>query len=340
MQQKDRPAVRPLSDILPRMVRQSEMYDITVVGAGPVGLYAAYYAGLRDCRTKLIETYPQVGGRLISMYPEKEIFDVAGHTRIVAKELIAQLTAQAMQYAPTVVLDERVIDLKVRGERVIELSTPAGRHYTQAAVIAAGCGAFIPRKLDIPHLIDLEGNGVYYYLPSFEPLRGKKVLIMGGGNSAVDWALSLERIAKEVTLAHRVYKFQAHEAMVNRLLASGVRVLYPYYALKKVIGDDKVTGAVVWNERSGLEETLEVDAIVLSIGMLTNLEPFRQWGLDIVGSGIAVAPDMSTNMPGVYAAGDIVTYPGKILLIAAGAGEAATAVNAAKEYIDAGALGR
>lgn len=322
------------------MVRQSEMYDVTIVGAGPVGLYATYYAGLRDCRTKLLETYPQVGGRLISMYPEKEIFDVAGHRNILARDLITQLTEQAMQYRPTVVLDERVTGLRIRGERVIELSTPKGRHYSQTVVIAAGCGAFVPRKLDIPQLVDLEGHGIYYYLPSFEPLRGKRVLVVGGGNSAVDWALSLEDIASDVTLAHRMYRFQAHEAMVDRLFASKVNVKFPYFALKEVLGEDRITGAVIWNERSGKEERIDVDAIVLSIGMLTNLDPFREWGLNIVGSGIAVGTDMSTNMPGVYAAGDIATYPGKILLISAGAGEAATAVNAAKEYIDAGALGR
>ncbi|MDH3238255.1 MAG: NAD(P)/FAD-dependent oxidoreductase [Deltaproteobacteria bacterium] len=322
------------------MVLQSEMYDVTIVGAGPVGLYATYYAGLRDCRTKLIETYPHLGGRLISMYPEKEIFDVAGHTRILARDLVTELAKQAMQYRPTVVLNERVTGLRIRGERVIELSTPKGSHYSQTVAIAAGCGAFVPRKLDIPHLSDLEGHGIYYYLPSFEPLRGKKVLIVGGGNSAVDWALSLIDIAAEVTLAHRMYKFDAHEAMVDRLFASKVTVKFPYFALKEVIGEEKVTGAVIWNERSGKEERIEVDAIVLSIGILTNLDPFREWGLNIVGSGIAVSTDMSTNMPGVYAAGDIATYPGKILLISAGAGEAATAVNTAKEYIDAGALGR
>ena len=322
------------------MVRQSELYDITIIGAGPVGLYATYYAGLRECRTKLIETYPQVGGRLISMYPEKEIFDVAGHRKIIAADLVRELNEQAMQYSPTVVLNERVTGLKILGERIIELATPQGVHYTQTAIIAAGCGAFVPRKLDIPDLVDFEGHGIYYYLHSFEPLRGKRVLVVGGGNSAVDWALSLDGIASEVTLCHRMYRWQAHEAMVHQLLASNVRVKFPYYTLKQVLGEDGVTGAVIWNERSGLEETMAVDAIILSIGMLTNMEPFREWGLNIVGSGIAVAPDMSTNLPGVYAAGDIVTYPGKVLLITAGSGEAATAVNTAKEYIVSGDLGR
>lgn len=316
------------------------MYDVTIVGGGPVGLYATYYAGLRDCKTKLVEMDPRLGGRLISMYPEKEIFDVAGFSRILARNLIAELARQAMQYRPTVVLNERVVGMRLLGERVIELSTTKGSHFTQTAILAVGCGAFVPRKLDIPHLAALEGHGVYYYLPSFEPMRGKRVLVVGGGNSAVDWALSLEPIASEVTLIHRVYKFQAHEAMVDRLLASGVRVMFPYFALKEVIGEETVSGAVVWNERSGKEERLDVDAIILSIGMLTNLEPFREWGLRIVGSGIGVNTDMSTNLPGIYAAGDIATYPGKVLLIAAGAGEAATAVNAAKEYIEAGDLGR
>src|SRR3970282_2131375 len=182
-------------------------------------------------------------------------------------------------------------------------------HTTQPAIIAAGCGAVVPRKLDIPNLIEFEGHGIHYFLHSFEPLRGKKVLIVGGGDSAVDWERSLDGIASEVTLCHRMYKWQAHEAMVHRLLSSKVRVKYPYFTLKEVLGEDRVTGAVIWNERSGLEETIAVDAIVLSIGMLTNIEPFREWGLHIVGNGIAVAPDMSTNPPGVYAGGDIGTYP-------------------------------
>src|SRR4030067_800947 len=229
------------------MVLQSEMYDVTIVGAGPVGLYATYYAGLRDCKTKLIEMYPQVGGRLISMYPEKEIFDVAGHVKILARDLVIQLTDQAMQYRPTVVLGERVTGLRVRGERVIELSTPNGRHFTQPAAIAAG-----------------------------------------------------------VTLAHRMYKFQAHEAMVDRLLSSKVKVLFPYFALKEVLGEDRVTGAVIGNERSGKEERIEVDAIVLSIGMLTNLEPFRPRGLNRAGSGVGGGTRTSHNNPAVHAAGDSV----------------------------------
>jgi thioredoxin reductase len=323
------------------MVLQSEMFDITVVGAGPVGLYAAYYAGLRECRTKLIEMYPQVGGRLISMYPEKEIFDVAGYRRIVAEDLVRELTAQAMQYDPAVVLGARIAGLRVLEERVIELSTVDGKnHYTQAVILTVGAGAALPRKLDVPNLIDLEGHGIHYYLPAFEPMRGRRVLIVGGGNSAVDWALALEGIAAEVTLLNRNYTWTAHEAMVEKLLSSSVKVKYPYYGLKEVIGDDRVTGAVVWNEKSGLEERIEVDDIVLSIGMLTNIEPFRQWGLTITGGGIAVNTDMSTNLPGVFAAGDIVSYPGKIQLITAGSGEAAIAIHSAKEYIQEGVIGR
>jgi thioredoxin reductase (NADPH) len=323
------------------MVLQKDLFDITVVGAGPVGLYAAYYSGLRECKTRLIEMYPQVGGRLISMYPEKEIFDVAGYVRIVAADLIGELTAQAMQYAPEVVLDQRVCGLRVLDERLIELSTDTGAlHYTQAVVLTVGAGAAIPRKLDVPNLIPLEGNGIHYFLPAFEPMRGRKVLIVGGGNSAVDWAMALEDVASEVTLLNRSYTWTAHEAMVEKLLASRVKVRYPYYGLKEVLGDDRVEGAVIWNEKSGLEERIEVDEIVLSIGMLTNIEPFRQWGLDIQGGGIKVNTDMSTNLPGVFAAGDIVSYHGKIQLIAAGAGEAATAIHSAKEFILEGALGR
>jgi thioredoxin reductase len=275
------------------------------------------------------------------MYPEKEIFDVAGHTSILAKDLVEELKKQASRYDPTLVLDQRVTALRILGERIIELATPVGRHYSQTVIIAAGSGAFVPRKLDIPHLVDLEGRGIHYYLTSFEPLKGKRVLIVGGGNSALDWAFALEGIAAEVILAHRMYRFTAHEAMVNRLLYnSTVRVKFPYFALKEVEGEDHVTGAVIWNERSGKEEHLDVDDIVLSIGMLTNLDPFRRWGLDIRGSGIAANTDMSTNLPGVYAAGDIVSYAGKVLLITAGSGEAATAVNTAKEYILSGELGR
>jgi thioredoxin reductase (NADPH) len=279
------------------MVLQSEMYDVTIVGAGPVGLYATYYAGLRDCRTKLLETYPQVGGRLISMYPEKEIFDVAGHKNILARDLIRAY--QAGDAVPPDGRPEREGDGLACSRRAGDRAFDPGREplypdrgdrrgmrgvrsaetgHPETAVIAVGCGAFVPRKLDIPHLTDLEGHGIYYYLPSFEPLRGKKVLIVGGGNSAVDWALSLTGIASKVILVHRMYKFHAHEAMVDTLLSSEVKVKFPYFALKEVIGEDKITGAVIWNERSGKEERIEVDAIVLSIGMLTNLEPFRQWG--------------------------------------------------------------
>ncbi|HQU13662.1 MAG TPA: NAD(P)-binding protein, partial [Thermodesulfobacteriota bacterium] len=148
--------------------------DITVVGAGPVGLYAAYYSGLRECRTKLIETYPQVGGRLISMYPEKEIFDVAGHRRIVAADLVRELTDQAMQYGPTVVLNERVTGLRILGERVIELTTPAGVHYTQTVILAAGCGALSPGSSTSRTWLTSRGTGSSTSSPRSNRSGGKR----------------------------------------------------------------------------------------------------------------------------------------------------------------------
>lgn len=310
------------------------MYDITIVGAGPIGLYAAYYAGLRAMRTRIVDLLPEPGGRLTSIYSDKEIQDVAGHSRIVTAELVGKLVDQAKASEPTFSMGERVVSLKIEGELAIRLSTSAGTAFwSRTVVLCAGGGAFVPRKLDIPHIGALEERGILSFLPRLDSLRGKRILIVGGGNAAVEWALALEGVASSVVLCHRMYTWQAHEAAVNRLLASSVTVKYPYFGLMEIVGEERVEGAVIWNDRSGLCETIHVDAILLSIGTLTNMTPFREWGLEVSGNGIAVATDMSTNLPGVYAAGDIVTYPGKIPLITAGVSEAATAVNSAKESL-------
>ncbi len=311
-----------------------DLYDITIIGGGPVGLFGAYYGGLRGARTKIIEATDRLGGRLIHLYPEKEIFDVMGYPKIQARDLVEKLIEQASQYDPSICLDEKVEDLKVLGECLVRLRTNRGEHYTKTVVVAAGVGAFVPRTLDLPNLKDLEGKGIYYYLRDFESLKGKRVLIIGGGNAAVDWALSLQGTASKIILAHRMPRFSAHEAMVSKLLESEVEVRYPYMELKEIIGSERVEGAVLYNNKSGKEEIIGVDAIVISIGMITNLGPIREWGLEIEGTGIRVNPDMSTSLPLVYAAGDIVRYPGKVYLISTGAGEVSVAVNSAKDYIN------
>ncbi len=312
-----------------------EIFDITFIGGGPVGLFGAYYAGLRAAKTKIIESTPKLGGRLIHMYPQKKIFDVMGYPKIVSSKLVKKLIEQAGNYGPKKCLKEKVTDLKVMGECLVRLRTNKGEHYTKTVVITAGLGAFVPRTLDLPHEKELEGKGIYYFLTRFTQLEGKRVLIIGGGNAAVDWALSLRGIASKIIIANRMPDFSAHESMVEEILHSDIEARYPYYELKEIIGTERVEGAVLYNNKSGKEEIIGVDVIVLSIGMITNLGPIKEWGLEIEGAAIKVGTDMSTSLPLVYAAGDIVTYPGKVHLISTGAGEVSVAVNAAKEYIDA-----
>jgi thioredoxin reductase (NADPH) len=314
--------------------RTDELHDITFVGGGPAGLFGAYYSGLRGARAKIIESLGQLGGSLIHIYPEKEIFDVMGYPRIKSRDLVSKLIEQTMQYHPTICLNEKVTGLKILGECLVKLTTTRQDHYSKTVVITAGNGAYVPRTLDIPNMKELEGKGIYYYLTKFDHLKDKRVLIIGGGNTAIDWGLSLLQIASKIYIAHRMAKFKAHEAMLEQVMNSDVELMFPYIELKEIIGKDRVEGAVLYNNKTGKEDIISVDAIVLSIGMITNLGPIKEWGLEIKGTAIKVNPDMSTTLPLVWAAGDIVSYPGKVTLISTNAGEVSIATNSAKDYID------
>ncbi|MBI4532280.1 MAG: NAD(P)/FAD-dependent oxidoreductase [Candidatus Latescibacteria bacterium] len=312
----------------------SEIFDITIIGGGPTGLFGAFYAGMRNVRTKIIDSLPQLGGQLSALYPEKYIYDVAGFPKILAKDLVRNLEDQALQFHPAVCLDEKVIDLQRNGDGILVLTTEPGRiHLTRTVMIAAGVGAFVPRKLDIPDFDRLEGRGVYYFVKNLQAFQGDDVLIVGGGDSAVDWALTLEHIAKHVTLIHRRDQFRAHEESVKQLMISGVEVKV-FYELKAIRGEERVESVVIFDNRTREEEERRIDVLLLNIGFLANLGPIKSWGLGIEGNGIRVNSQMETNIPGVYAAGDIADYPGKLKLIATGVGEAAVAVNNAKHYID------
>lgn len=310
------------------------IHDITIIGGGPSGLFAAFYAGLRGASTKIVDSLPELGGQLAALYPDKYIYDIPGFRKILARELVERQVDQALEHSPTLCLNEKVTQLHRQQDGLIELHTePGNTHRSRAVIIAAGVGAFVPRTLDIPDISRMEGKGVYYFLKDLEAFRDKRVLVVGGGDTALDWANSLIAVASQVTLVHRRGTFRAHEQAIRELLGSAATLLC-FYELKALHGDVQVVAATVLDNRTGEELTLEVDAVVLGLGFLANLGPIKEWGLNITGNSIKVDSKMQSNLPGVYAVGDIATYEGKIKLIATATGEAAVAANYAKNYVD------
>jgi thioredoxin reductase len=314
-----------------------DVFDLTIIGGGPTGLYAAYYSGVRQMRTKIIDVLPELGGQLVALYPEKYVYDVAGFPKVLAKDLAAELIKQGMQYEPTTHLGERVVEMTQQqsdGERIIRLLTQKGNeHFTKALLLTVGIGAFAPRKLTLADSKQFEGKGVEYFVTDKSKFKDKDLLIVGGGNSAVDWALNMEGCARNITLIHRRDQSRAHKESVKRLLASSARVKL-FFELKSIHGNDHIEEAVIYHNRTREEERLKVDYILLNLGFVTDLGPLAEWGLEVTKNDVKVNSRMETNIPGIYAAGDIVTYPGKLKLIATGFGEAAVAVNAAKAFID------
>ncbi len=310
-----------------------EIYDLTIIGAGPAGLFAAYYAGFRGLRTKLIDSQPDLGGQVTALYPDKFIYDVAGFPKILGKDLVTNFVDQAMQYHPTVHLDENVQTLDRLPDATIRVGTDLGKHLTKVTLITAGIGAFTPKTFKRPELDQWIGKGLFFAVRQKEDFRSKRLLVIGGGDSALDWALGLVDYAKEITLIHRRDAFRAHEDSVKKLFASPIKVKV-FYELRAIRGDSQVREAVIFHNKTQADETLPVDAVLAFLGLTSNLGPIREWGLQIEDDSIVVNTKMETNTPGVYAAGDIATYPGKLKLIATGVGEAATAVNNAMTYIN------
>ncbi|MFC7372370.1 NAD(P)/FAD-dependent oxidoreductase [Fictibacillus iocasae] len=309
-----------------------DLYDITIIGGGPSGLFAAFYGGLRQMKVKIIESMPQLGGQLSALYPEKYIYDVAGFPKVLAQDLVNNLKEQALQFSPAVVLEQSVENVEKTADDFFELTTDKEVHYSKAVIITAGVGAFQPRRLEHADASLYEGKNLHYFVDDLQSFAGKKVLVCGGGDSALDWSLMLEPIAQEVTLTHRREKFRAHEHSVEQLENSSVSVKTPYQ-IKDINGNgENVTSVTLQNGEE--EETIEVDAVIVNYGFVSSLGPIKNWGLEIVKNSIAVNSRMETNIKGIYAAGDICTYDGKVKLIAAGFGEAPTAVNNAKTYID------
>jgi thioredoxin reductase len=313
-----------------------EVFDLTIVGAGPSGLFATFYAGLRQMKTKVIDALEEPGGQVAVLYPEKYIFDVPGFSKILAKDLVKSLVEQGFQYKPTIVLGERVTSLH-SNNGVFELGTDKGtKHYSKAVIIAAGVGAFSPNRLEAKGAAEYEGKGVYYFVKDKGVFKDKSLLIVGGGDSAVDWALNIKDIAKKITLVHRRDVFRAHEGSVVYLMKSNCEVKL-FYEVRSVIGDgSKITKAVIFDNRTQAETTIDADAILVNIGFRADLGPIKDWGLQIDGREVRVNGKMETNIPGVFVAGDIAGPQDgvKLNLIATGYAQAALAVNVAKAYVD------
>jgi thioredoxin reductase len=314
----------------------NEIRDITIIGGGPTGLFGAFYAGMRGCSTRIIDSLPELGGQLTALYPEKDIFDVGGFPKILAKDLSKNLVAQAMQFAPDVVLDEQVQEVVWEGGH-FRLQGTSQEYLTKALVIAGGKGAFEPMRLEVPGYDTFLRKGVEYSVKDPQTYRGKRVVIVGGGDSALDWVLILKDVAKRLVLVHRRDGWRAHAATVTRMEAAaeaGEIEVRTFHEVRDIQGTDRVERTTIFDNRSEQETCIECDAVLSFLGFKPDLGPIQHWGLDIAKNRVKVNALMETNVPGIYAAGDIVEYEGKLDLIATGFAEAAVAVNNAVHFVD------
>ncbi|WP_256758235.1 NAD(P)/FAD-dependent oxidoreductase [Cohnella sp. WQ 127256] len=317
------------------MNEQLELYDVTIIGGGPAGLYTTFYSGMRELKTKLIEAQDQLGGRLLT-YPEKIIWDVGGVTPIRCEKLIAQLIEQAGTFEPTIVLGQQITDFERQPDDTFILSTLSGeRHHTRTVILTIGYGIRKMAKLEIEGADSYEVTNLYYTVQELEVFRGKRVLISGGGDSAVDWANELEAIAESVTVVHRRDSFGGHERNVSRMKQSSVDVRTPYavQALHSKNGKD-IDLVTIEHMETKEQEFLEVDAVIVNHGMRSDFGPIRNWDLNLGEWNATVGEKMATNIPGIFGAGDFVSYGSKVGLIAGTFTDGVLALNSAKLYLD------
>lgn len=316
------------------MKEDQKIYDITIIGGGPIGIFTAFYGGMRQASVKIIESLPQLGGQLSALYPEKYIYDVAGFPKVRAQELINNLKEQMSKFDQAVALEQSVEKVEKVEDDIFKLTTNKEVHYSKTIIITAGNGAFQPRRLELDNAALYEGKNLHYFIDDLNKFAGKKVVVFGGGDSAVDWALMLEPIAEQVTIVHRREKFRAHEHSVENLEKSKVNIKTPFVPAEIVGDNEGINQVMIKDVNDGTIEAIDVDAVICNFGFVSSLGPIKEWGLEIEKNSIVVNSKQETNIPGIYAAGDICTYDGKVKLIAAGFGEAPTAVNNAKTYID------
>ncbi|SNR42927.1 thioredoxin reductase (NADPH) [Haloechinothrix alba] len=311
--------------------------DILVVGAGPAGLFAAYYAGFRDLSVVVVDSLPEPGGQVNAMYPEKEIFDIAGFPSVRGRDLVERLLEQAAPYDPIHLLGHRAEELArytpVEGgpERFTVTTHRGARVDAKSVIITGGIGHFTPRPL--PAAAEFEGKGLAYFVRELDEYAGSDVVIVGGGDSAFDWARALHPLASSVTLVHRRATFRAHPGTVESVREAGVEIVTGAQ-VGSVRGNGSIEAVDIVDSEQRTR-TLRCQRVIAALGFTANLGPLLQWGVEVHGRRhIPVPPTMRTNVDGIFAAGDINDYPGKVRLIAVGFGEAATAVSNAAHHID------
>lgn len=307
----------------------SELYDITIVGGGPVGLFAAFYANLRQAKVQIIDSLPQLGGQPAILYPEKQILDVPGFPNLTGEELTNRLLEQLKGFDTPAHLNETVLDIEKEND-VFKITTTKGTHTSKAVIIAMGGGAFKPRPLELE---GVEGyKNIHYHVSNIQQYAGQRVTILGGGDSAVDWALAFEKIAP-TTLVHRRDNFRALEHSVQALQESSVSIKTPFVP-SQLMGDGQILNKLeITKVKSDETETIELDHLFVNYGFKSSVGNLKNWGLELNRHKIIVNSKQESSQPGIYAIGDCCYYEGKVDLIATGLGEAPTAVNNAINYI-------
>jgi ferredoxin/flavodoxin---NADP+ reductase len=315
-----------------------ETTDITIIGGGPTGLFAAFYAGMRGATAQIVDALPQLGGQLTALYPEKYIFDVAGFPQVLAKDLVKALAEQTARWNFPSHLNQRVTGLEEADGRFV-LVTETDRFPTRSIVIAAGIGAFSPRRLPQPCADGWYGRGIYDVVTNPDDYVGQNVVIIGGGDSAFDWGTQLVGRASHVTLVHRSDRFRAHGATVtefNQAVAAGKATLHTFHELADIRpheSGERFSHIVLKDIKAKSTREVDADVVLPMLGFVSDLGPLGDWGLTLDKDEIVVNSQMETGRPGLWAAGDITTYPGKLKLIAAGFSEAAIAVNQAVHWV-------
>ena len=315
-----------------------DVRDITIIGGGPTGLFALFYAGMRQATARIVDALPELGGQLTALYPEKYVFDVAGYPKVLAKDLVKLLAEQAAQFRQPIHLAQRVVGLEQTDGHFV-LATDHDRFASRSIVIAAGIGAFSPRRLPQACAQPWYGKGIYDVVTDPEAFRGRRVVIIGGGDSAFDWGVQLLDRADRVTIVHRSDRFRAHAATVGQYQAAvaagraGLHTFHELLDIKCTDGSDQFTRIEIRDVKAKTTRELDADVVLPMLGFVSDLGPLAEWGLTLEKDEIVVNSMMETGRAGIYAAGDITTYPGKLKLIATGFGEAATAVNQAVHWI-------